>query len=148
MVFLLLEMSADECSKIGQSITGRFDGEFLEGGAEVGVVAVAEVTALDHQDANQLLLRVDPALRPPGTAVTKRARRKHLGHALRFADDAPAEAPTVAGGEASDKILRLNASHLLDGGFGNDAFAVEFAAVQDHLIEPTHVARRGEESAG
>ena len=48
-------------------------------------------------------LRIDPALGAEGAAVAERAGREHCGDALRFADDAPAQSPAVAGREAGGK---------------------------------------------
>ena len=74
--------------------------------------------------------------------------RKHLGHTLRFADDAPAESPTVAGREAGDQFAGLDVCHFLDGVFGDDSLPVEFAAAEDHLVELPNIGGRGEQPAG
>src|SRR5262249_19882130 len=76
------------------------------------------------------------------------AGREHAADALRIADDAPAEAPAVAGRETGDDVAGLDVGHLADAGGGDDALAVEFPAVEDGLIEAVEVVGSGEESAG
>src|SRR5262249_54754189 len=68
---------------------------------DFGGVGVGKVRPLDHQKVDPLFRRVDPRLGAIGTAVAKRARRELGRQTLWLADDAPAQAPAIAGREAS-----------------------------------------------
>ena len=47
--------------------------------------------------------------------MAKGSGREHGSHALRLADNAPAQAPAVARGEAGLQAARLDRGHQLDG---------------------------------
>src|SRR5262249_59135517 len=66
----------------------------------------------------------------------------------RMFDDAPAEAPAVAGSETGGDAGCVNAGHFGDAFFGEEADAVERSAIQNRLIEASHISSRGIESAG
>src|SRR3954469_19816441 len=86
----------------------RVGGGLLEGFSYFGVVGVGEVGALDHEDVDEIFLRVDPGLRAECAAVAERAGGEHGAYALWLAHDATANSPAVAGGEAGFVIGELD----------------------------------------
>src|SRR6266581_998480 len=86
----------------------------LEGFSYFGVVGVGEIGALDHEDVDEIFLRVDPGLGAVGATVAEGAGGEHGGHALWLAHDAAADAPAVAGGEAGFVIGELDSGEELD----------------------------------
>src|SRR6267142_1990296 len=48
-----------------------FGGGLLEGFAHARIIRVAEIGALDHEDVDEILLRIDPGLRSIGAAVAE-----------------------------------------------------------------------------
>src|SRR6185312_1991199 len=79
-------------------------------------------------------------------AVAEAAGGEQRGDALRFADDAEAEAPAVAGGEARLELTRLDRAHLADRLGLEIALAVKLAVVEQHLAE-AGVVEGGREQA-
>src|SRR5262249_37641863 len=113
----------------------RVDGGLLEFFADVGAVAVADVTPLDQEHVDALFRWVDPALCAERAAVAAGAGREHAGDVLRVGNHAPAQSPAVAGREASFAVAGLEGRHLMDGVAGENSLPVELADVQNHLVE-------------
>src|SRR5262245_46811804 len=105
-------------------MTKRIHGELLKFSTDVRSVAVSKFGALNQQHENRFAVGIDPALRAPGAAVAESSRREHFRHLLRFADDAPSQAPTVPRCESRNEIPRLDAGHLADGFFRDDSHAI------------------------
>ena len=75
------------------------------------------------------------------------ARRERGADTLRFADDAPADAPGASGGETGDQSAGLHGGHLFHGFRFQVAFPAGLAAVEDHLRELRIIRRGGEQAA-
>jgi hypothetical protein len=91
-----------------------------------------EIRALDHQQMDPVFTGSIHAC-VPTPAMAEGSGRQRGGHSLRFADDAPTEAPGVAGSEAGDEVAALHGGHLFDGFLFQIAFPAGLAAVEDHL---------------
>ena len=96
--------------------------------AQVPIAGVARV--LHHPHRNEAAIGVDCHVRGERAAVAERAAIRR-----------PAEAVTFL-----DRFAGLLARHPLHRCFGDVAFAVEFAAVEDHLAESCDIFPRRKQS--
>src|ERR1022692_404771 len=64
-------------------------------------IGIGEIRALDHENVDSLRCWINPCLSAVGASVTKGARGKHGGDALRLADDAPTPGPGPSPGGTS-----------------------------------------------
>lgn len=117
-------------------MSASFAGDLLVKRVADGATAVDE-HVLQHEDRDDSLFGVDPTVSGEGSAVTERARGEAGDRGFVRRAALPAEA--VAQGLAA-RFVRPR--HLGDRGLGHDAPTLTNAAVENHLIELSHVAGR------
>src|SRR5271157_4959080 len=119
----------------GLSVSPSFLPEFLcrglPEGLEAGAAVAGETGVLDEEDIDQAAIPIDRHVGGIDTSVAERASAR-----------CPAQAVTIL-----DMIRGLFAGQLVHRGPGQIAFALEDAAVVDHLTEPHQVVGRREEAA-
>ena len=98
-------------------------------------IGIREIRPLDHENVDSLRSWINPCLGAVRSPVAEGTRREHGRDALRLADDAPAEAPAIAFGEAGFEACGLDRGHELDGLGLEVALAAKLAAAQDHLAK-------------
>ena len=104
------------------------------------IIAQREVIVrveLRHQNADQLLLRVDPKIGVVDPTPRERADGRDFFRLVRRGDDAePVTESAAVAAECNLEVADLIARHLLDRLGFQQPLAIELPLVQEHLKEP------------
>lgn len=143
---LLLFVAHDRGRFVGVAFgdgLGGHDGETLA----YGEVAVGG--DLGEHDANHLLGGIHPEDGAPGAAPTEGSGGEGFCRFAGIAQDTVAEAEAVAGSANVDEVIAgVVADHQVDGFGAEESNAVEFSAVQHHLLELEVVGGSGSQAVG